>query len=114
MKNKLENNDLTKTPIEAKNIKQINEGLSWAGKLFFAGAAAYIGGEIMKKLKLPIKVRGTPEQIKSMVDTIYTSKKFQEELNKPGASIESVIEKLQIKNITKSNFEKMTKHKWPI
>ena len=66
---------------------QINEStkLTWAGKLFFASIAAYIASDVAQVMKLPIKLRGKPEQIKAVVDAITNSKDFQKEIGKPGA-----------------------------
>jgi hypothetical protein len=114
------------------NKKVLNEiKLSWAGKLFFAGAAAYLARKFIKGYmgegeggtdmsvaknipKMPLKVRGTPEQIKALKDTIAASKEFQEEIGKPGATIEDVIEKLKLRNETKQQFEQITGYPWPL
>lgn len=108
---------------EQKNQKPINElKMSWAGKLFFAGVAAWLGGSAYKGVqagmsqapKLPIKIRGTKEQIKAIMDAITSSKAFQDEVNKPGATIDGVIQKLNLKNMNKSNFERLTGKSWPL
>lgn len=94
--------------------------LSWAGKLFFAGAAAYIGSQAVKGYKagkipkLPIKMKGTPQQVKAVMDALAGSAEFQRMVNKPGVSIEQVIDQLKKKNINKQNFEKIFKVKWPL
>ncbi len=94
--------------------KDLLEGLSWAGKLFFAGAAAFILGSGMQQLRLPIKVRGRPEEIKAVIDAITSSKRFQQEISRPGATIDSVIEKLQLRNLTKQNFKNIVGREWPL
>lgn len=114
--------NLLEAPIKATEKKSetpdteedLLEGLSWAGKLFFAGAAAYILGKGMQKMKLPIKVRGRPDQMRAVIDAIASSKRFQQELNRPGATIDSVIDKLQLRNLTKSKFQQITGKPWPI
>jgi hypothetical protein len=96
--------------------------LSWVGKLFFAGVAAYLGGKAANSLaggeqvvpKLPIKIKGTPEQIKAVVDAITSSKAFQDEIRKNGATVDSVISKLNLKNLNKANFERVIGKKWPL
>lgn len=93
--------------------------LSWAGKLFFAGAAAYIMGGAMKggaqkKVKLPIKVRGTPQQMRAVMDAVISSKEFQRELSRSGATIDSVIQKLRLRNMTKNRFRQLTGKSWPL
>jgi len=95
---------------------QINEStkLTWAGKLFFASIAAYIASDVAQVMKLPIKLRGKPEQIKAVVDAITNSKDFQKEIGKPGAKIEDVVQKLNLRNMSKEKFEAMCGKKWPL
>jgi len=94
-------------------LKEIR--LSWAGKLFFAGAAAYIlGTGMQQKVKLPIKVRGTPQQMRAVIDAIVSSKAFQREIGKPGATIDSVVNKLRLRNISKQRFFALTQRPWPL
>ena len=107
---------LLEAPIKVKGeneetMKEFN--LSWAGKIFFAGAAAYILGRAMKQT-LPIKIKGTPEQLRAITDAIISSKIFQKEINRPGASIDSVIEKLQLRNMSKEQFRRITNKQWPL
>lgn len=80
------------------------------GKLFFGGLIAWIANDA----KLHFKVKGTPEQIQALTKAVFASKRFQEEMKKPGATIESVIEKLNTKNLTAKEFEEVTKHSWPL
>lgn len=100
--------------------EQLNEfSLSWAGKLFFAGVASYLAGVGLQKAaagapKLPFKIRGTPEQIKAITDAILASKAFQEEIKKPGATVESVIQKLNLRNMNKDRFKQLTGRPWPL
>ena len=56
---------------ESVNKQQLDEAnLTWAGKLFFASVAAYIASDVAQAMKLPIKLRGKPEQIQAVVDAI--------------------------------------------
>jgi hypothetical protein len=100
-------------PTESK--EKLNEfSLSWAGKLFFAGAAAYILGKGAQRMRLPIKVRGNPGQMRAIVDAIISSRRFQQELSRPGATIDGVINKLNLRNITKQQFRSLTGRNWPL
>lgn len=94
---------------------QLNEvALTWAGKLFFASLATYIASDVASSMKLPIKLRGKPEQIQAVTDAITASKEYQREIKKPGASVESVIQKLNLRNMSKERFEQLTGKKWPV
>lgn len=100
------------------NLQEVS--LSWAGKIFFAGIASYLTGIGLQRAgaavapKLPFKIRGTPQQIKAVVDALMASKAFQQELKRPGATVESVIEKLNLRNMTKERFKQITGKAWPI
>jgi len=113
MKSKFKEPPIKATPAKIKaEIKEYK--LSWAGKLFFAGAAGYILGKAITPAKMPIKIRGTKKQMQTVINAVVNSKKFQMELNKPGATIDSVIEKLRIRNISKNQFKALVGKSWPI
>lgn len=97
------------------NVPQLNEvQLTWAGKLFFASIAAYIASDVAQAMKLPIKLRGKPDQIKSVVDAITASKEFQREIKKPGAKVEDVVQKLNLRNMSKARFKQLTGKDFPV
>jgi hypothetical protein len=83
--------------------------LTATGKLFFASLVAVLQGG-----KSSIKLKGTPEQIKALTDVIQASKAFQEEVQKPDATIESVIEKMRLKNMAAADFKSKTNFPWPL
>lgn len=86
-----------------------NYKLSATGKLFFASLVAYLAGA-----KSVVKLKATPEQIKAISDAVMASKQFQDEVKKDGATIESVIEKMRLKNLTAAEFKKITGKVWPL
>ncbi len=86
--------------------------LSWAGKLFFASAAAYIAGKVIKNM--PLKIKGTKQQLDAIAGVIVASKAFQDELKKPGASIESVVKKLNLRNMSRNQFQQITGKAFPL
>jgi hypothetical protein len=110
--------------------------LSWAGKLFFAGVAAKLAGQALKRKAaamrglseqeepetesndfanmFPFKISGTPEQIEAIVKVIQASQEFQEEINQDGATVESVMQKLNMQNVAKQAFEEVTGKAWPL
>lgn len=87
-------------------------GLSTTGKIFFAAVAAYLAGKIGSGNFL--KVRGTPEELRAVAEALAASKAFQDELRKPGANIDSVIEKMNLKRLTADKFEQITGKKFPL
>lgn len=103
--------------LEIKDIVSgvsLNEeaNLSTTGKIFFAAVAAYLAGKLASGAFL--KLRGKPEELRAIADAIVASKAFQDELKKPNASIDSVIEKMNLKNITTARFKALTGRPWPI
>jgi len=114
-----------------KNSKQqLNEiRLSWSGKLLFASIAARLAAAGMRKLasgmseqteedekpdSFPFKLQGTPEQIAAMTEVIKASKEYQEELKREGATVETVMQKLNAQNLAKKAFEEKTGKAWPL
>lgn len=86
-----------------------NYKLSATGKLFFASLVAYLAGA-----KSVVKLKATPEQVKAISDAVMASKQFQDEVKRDGATIESVIEKMRLKNMTAAEFKKITGKVWPL
>ncbi len=114
-------NNSQELPIVPKELKesvskqQLDEAnLTWAGKLFFASVAAYIASDVAQAMKLPIKLRGKPEQIQAVVDAITASKEFQKEIKKPGARVEDVVQKMNLKNMSKQDFKRLTGQEFPV
>lgn len=88
-----------------------NYKLSAIGKLFFASLVAGIAAGVGKSM---MKIKGTPEQIKAITAAIVASKEFQDEVKRPGATVESVISKMHIKNLTAAEFKRITGKPFPI
>lgn len=86
-----------------------NYKLSATGKLFFASLVAYLAGS-----KSIVKLKATPEQIKAISNAVMASKDFQEEIKKDGATIESVISKMRLKNLAAAEFKATTGKDWPL
>lgn len=84
--------------------------LSTVGKLFFASV---LSGILLGK-KSPFKLRATPVQVKAMTNAILASKAFQEEMKAPGATVESVITKLNLRHLTAADFERLTNRPFPL
>jgi hypothetical protein len=84
--------------------------LSMVGKLFIAHVIAWIVHDV----KLNWKVRGDKDKVTALATAIIASKKFQDELKKPGATVDSVIERLNVKNMTSKDFERITGMPFPL
>ena len=87
--------------------------LTWAGKLFFASVAAYLASSAVAP-KLPIKVRGNPQEMQALTDAIMSSKEFQSKIRKPGARVEDVLRSMNLKNMSRQRFKQLTGKDWPL
>jgi hypothetical protein len=88
----------------------INElKLNLLGKIFFAAAAAWLVGKAVN-----LKIRGTPDEIKAISDAMMASRRFQDELGKSGATVDSVMEKLGLKHASAREFERILGIPWPL
>lgn len=96
---------------ESIHANPLNEGLglSTTGKLFLAGLAAWIVGRASK-----LRVRGTKKEITAIAGALRSSRRFQDELKKPGASVQSVMQKLNIKRLKGRAFERVLGVPWPL
>jgi hypothetical protein len=75
--------------------------------LFIVGA--WLVGKYFK-----LKVRGSQKQISTLASAMLSSKRFQDELKRPGASLENVMNKLKVKNMDADRFQKTFGIKWPV
>lgn len=83
--------------------------LSTTGKLFIAGVAAWLLGQ-----RTRLKIRGDDRKMRQLATALVASKKFQDELKRPGATAESVIQRLGLKNASVKDFERITGIPWPL
>ena len=90
--------------------KQINElGLNLLGKIFFASCAAWLVGKSTN-----LKVRGSQQEINAVAQAMLASRRFQEELKKPGATVNSVMDKLNLKHASAREFERILGVPFPL
>lgn len=89
----------------------MNEGyrITTIGKIFLAALAGYVIGK-----KTGYKIRGTSEEIEAVKNALMSSRRFREELEKPGATVESVIDKLKLKQASAREFERILGVPWPL
>lgn len=74
--------------------------LNLVGKMFFAAAAAWLVGKMTN-----VKLRGSKQEIDAVANAMLASKRFQQELNAPGATVQSVVDKLGLKHATAREFQ---------
>ena len=83
--------------------------MSTVGKLFLAGMAAWIMGRASR-----MKVRGTRREIDAVAGALRSSRRFQQEIGMPGATVQNVMEKLKLKSASASRFESILGVPWPL
>ena len=79
------------------------------GKIFFATLGAWLVGKFVNT-----KLRGSPQEIEAVANALAASRKFQDELSRPGATVDSVVQKLGIKHMSASEFERVLGVPWPL
>ena len=88
----------------------INElKINTAGKIFFATLGAWLVGKAVNT-----KLRGTREQVEAVANVLTASRNFQDELNRPDATVESVVRKLGEKHVSAIEFERVLGLPWPL
>lgn len=94
-----------------ENRKPLNElfKMSTVGKLFLTGMAAWIVGRASK-----MKIRGSRQEVGAIERALRSSRRFQDEIKKPGASVQNVMDKLRLKNASASEFQRILGVPWPL
>lgn len=88
----------------------INElRLNLLGKIFFAACGAWLVGKATN-----LKIRGSQEEIQAVASAMMASRRFQEELSRPGATVESVMQQLGLKHASAREFERILGVPWPL
>lgn len=97
--------------INESKRKSLNElfKMTTFGKLFFTGLAAWI---LHKASRL--KIKGSPQEIQAIANAIQSSRAFQDEIRQPGATVDSVMQKLKLKYVRGEEFEKIMGVKFPL
>jgi predicted sulfurtransferase len=83
--------------------------LNLTGKILLASLGAWLVGKVVNT-----KLRGNQDEITAVSNALMASRRFQDELHKPGASVQSVIEKLHIKQMSAAEFERVLGVPWPL
>lgn len=88
----------------------INElKLNLLGKIFFSAVGAWLVGRATN-----LKIRGSKDEIAAVANAMMASRRFQEELSRPGATVESVMQRLDLKHATAKEFERILDVPWPL
>lgn len=81
----------------------INElHLNLLGKIFLAGVAAWCIGKATN-----LKLRGSKQEIDAVAQALMSSRRFQEEMSEPGATVQSVMQKLGMKQLSAQEFQRV-------
>jgi hypothetical protein len=96
-------------PLSEGKALLLERELTFTAKLLLFSIGAWLAGKFIK-----LKLRGTNDQATALGRALLSSKKFQDELKRPGATIDSVINRLSVKNMDAQNFEKTFGIKWPV
>lgn len=79
------------------------------GKLFFATVGAWLVGKMVNT-----KLRGTQTEIEAVSNAMLASKRFQDELKRSGATVQSVMDKLNLKHASAQEFQRILGVPWPL
>lgn len=91
-------------------MKSPQAELTPIGKLVFTGVI----GWITTNSKLNWNIRGAEKEVQAMTKAVMASKAFHDEISRPGATVESVIEKMNEKALAAKEFEETTGKRWPL
>jgi hypothetical protein len=83
--------------------------LNLLGKIFFTAAAAWLVGHAIN-----MKIRGSPAEVQAVANAMMASRRFQDELSRQGASVASVMQKLDLKHASAREFERILGVPWPL
>ncbi len=90
--------------------KQLNElHVNLLGKILLVAVGAWLVGRATN-----LKIRGTRDEIDAITSAMMASRRFQDELGRPGATVETVMEKLGLKHATARQFEEILGIEWPL
>ena len=94
-----------------EKLEDLNEGyyLNLTGKLLLASLGAWLVGKVVNT-----KIRGNQDEMSAVANALMASRRFQDELHRPGATVQSVIDKLRVKQMSASEFERVLGVKWPL
>jgi hypothetical protein len=83
--------------------------INLTGKLMLASLGAWLVGKFVNT-----KLRGSRDEIQAVANALMASRRFQDELRSPGATVQSVMDKLRVKQMSASEFERILGVRWPL
>lgn len=91
-------------------VAQLNElHVNGVGKVLFAAVAAWLAGHAVS-----LRIRASKLEAIALARAMVASKRFQQELAKPGATIEAVMHALADKTRSAKEFETAFDVRWPL
>jgi hypothetical protein len=96
-------------PLSEGKTLLVEREMTTMSKILLFVVGAWLVGKYFK-----LKVRGSQRQISTLSSAMLSSKRFQDELKRPGASLDSVMNKLKVKNMDADRFQKTFGIKWPV
>ena len=94
----------------SSSAKPLNElGLNLLGKVLVTSIAAWLVGKATN-----LKIRGSQEEVQIIANAMMASKEFQNELSRPGATVDSVMNKLGLKHASAREFERILGVPFPL
>jgi len=79
------------------------------GKIFYTACAAWLVGKAVN-----LKIRGSDSEVNAIANAMLASRRFQDELRRPGATSDSVVQKLGLKHASAREFERILNVPWPL
>lgn len=83
--------------------------INLTGKIMLASLGAWLVGKFVNT-----KLRGNRDEIQAVANALMASRRFQDELRSPGATVQSVMDKLHVKQMSASEFERVLGVRWPL
>lgn len=79
------------------------------GEIFYVTLGAWLVG------RQPVtKIQGTRLQVETVTRAMVATRNFQNELQRPGATVGTISERLEAKNVAAMEFEKVFGTSWPL
>lgn len=87
-----------------------NYRMTTLGKLVFASIiTAMVTGQ-----RSPFKLSGDPRKIDTLARAVQSSKRFQDEIRRPGATVDSIMRALDAKHLNAKTFEQIFGAPFPL